>query len=62
MDEIRKFVHIYSGAGLGYAKSTTEELKFIVRLAEKSGVMLDPVYSGKVCDSCSNFVILVHVG
>jgi 1-aminocyclopropane-1-carboxylate deaminase/D-cysteine desulfhydrase-like pyridoxal-dependent ACC family enzyme len=29
---------------------------FIVSLAEKSGMMLDPVYSGKVCDCCCVFV------
>lgn len=33
--------------GLGYAKSREEELRCIVEAARESGVVLDPVYSGK---------------
>ncbi|XP_052181487.1 putative D-cysteine desulfhydrase 1, mitochondrial isoform X5 [Diospyros lotus] len=33
--------------GLGYAMNTSEELKFITVVAEATGVVLDPVYSGK---------------
>ncbi|KAL8233202.1 hypothetical protein R6Q57_002980 [Mikania cordata] len=33
--------------GLGYAMSTDEELKFVKEIAETTGVILDPVYSGK---------------
>ncbi|KAF9624708.1 hypothetical protein IFM89_013246 [Coptis chinensis] len=33
--------------GLGYASSSTEELVFIKEVAEATGVILDPVYSGK---------------
>ncbi|THG15438.1 hypothetical protein TEA_020917 [Camellia sinensis var. sinensis] len=33
--------------GLGYAMNTTEELKFVKEIAEATGVVLDPVYSGK---------------
>lgn len=33
--------------GLGYAQSTDEELKFITAVSRKTGVVLDPVYSGK---------------
>lgn len=33
--------------GLGYAKSTKEELDFIHELAKMEGVILDPVYTGK---------------
>jgi len=33
--------------GLGYAKSSEAELKFIIDIARKTGVVVDPVYSGK---------------
>ena len=33
--------------GLGYAKSTREELEFIVRTSVETGIILDPVYTGK---------------
>ncbi|KAK1287326.1 hypothetical protein QJS10_CPB19g01618 [Acorus calamus] len=33
--------------GLGYALNTTEELKFVKEIASATGVVLDPVYSGK---------------
>ncbi|XP_077230905.1 D-cysteine desulfhydrase 1, mitochondrial-like [Tasmannia lanceolata] len=40
-------LHIQDEKGLGYAISTTEELAFIKEVAETTGVILDPVYSGK---------------
>ena len=33
--------------GRGYALSTEEELKFITTVSKETGVVLDPVYSGK---------------
>lgn len=33
--------------GLGYAKSTEAELTFITDVSRRTGVVLDPVYSGK---------------
>eukprot|EP00898_Chlorokybus_atmophyticus_P002046 jgi/Chlat1/2842/Chrsp194S00204 len=33
--------------GLGYAISTEEELEFVRHVAETTGIILDPVYSGK---------------
>ena len=33
--------------GDGYAVSTSSELRFIVDVARATGVVLDPVYSGK---------------
>ncbi|RHY42112.1 hypothetical protein DYB38_010390, partial [Aphanomyces astaci] len=35
------------GTGLGYAKNTKEELAYISLVARTTGVLLDPVYSGK---------------
>ncbi|CAN4085429.1 unnamed protein product [Withania somnifera] len=40
-------VSIETAKGLGYAMSTAEELKFVKHVAETTGVILDPVYSGK---------------
>ncbi|XP_078444628.1 D-cysteine desulfhydrase [Wolffia australiana] len=43
----RDLVDIKNAKGLGYAMSTSEELAFVKRVAETTGVILDPVYSGK---------------
>ncbi|KAJ0442659.1 putative D-cysteine desulfhydrase [Helianthus annuus] len=43
----RDIVKIENAKGLGYAMSTAEELKFVKEIAETTGVILDPVYSGK---------------
>ncbi|XP_024970625.1 putative D-cysteine desulfhydrase 1, mitochondrial [Cynara cardunculus var. scolymus] len=43
----RDIVKIENAKGLGYAMSTAEELKFVKEVAETTGVILDPVYSGK---------------
>ncbi|CAH9066070.1 unnamed protein product [Cuscuta epithymum] len=40
-------VSIQNAKGLGYAMNTSEELKFVKEIAETTGVVLDPVYSGK---------------
>ncbi|XP_019227382.1 PREDICTED: bifunctional D-cysteine desulfhydrase/1-aminocyclopropane-1-carboxylate deaminase, mitochondrial isoform X1 [Nicotiana attenuata] len=43
----RDIVSIQNAKGLGYAMSTADELKFVKQVAEATGVILDPVYSGK---------------
>ncbi|KAL6962829.1 D-cysteine desulfhydrase [Sarracenia purpurea var. burkii] len=43
----RDIVGIHNAKGLGYAMNTSEELKFVKDIAEATGVVLDPVYSGK---------------
>ncbi|KAL7234965.1 hypothetical protein ACSBR1_018440 [Camellia fascicularis] len=43
----RDIIDIQNAKGLGYAMNTTEELKFVKEIAEATGVVLDPVYSGK---------------
>ncbi|KAL8105718.1 hypothetical protein AgCh_029491 [Apium graveolens] len=40
-------VNIENAKEVGYAMSTTEELKFVKEVAEVTGFILDPVYSGK---------------
>lgn len=44
---IRQHMVAHSGKGLGYAKSTQDELNFISEFALETGIVLDPVYSGK---------------
>jgi D-cysteine desulfhydrase len=43
----RKLLRIEQRIGEGYAKSTHAELEYIVEVARATGVVLDPVYSGK---------------
>ncbi|XP_031496354.1 putative D-cysteine desulfhydrase 1, mitochondrial [Nymphaea colorata] len=43
----RDLVHIEDAKGLGYAISTSKEMEFVKEIAEATGVILDPVYSGK---------------
>lgn len=43
----REIIHIFDGKGRGYARSTDEELEFLVRVARETGVILDRVYTGK---------------
>ncbi|XP_058227878.1 bifunctional D-cysteine desulfhydrase/1-aminocyclopropane-1-carboxylate deaminase, mitochondrial isoform X2 [Rhododendron vialii] len=43
----RNIVDIKNAKGLGYAMNTPEELKFVKEVAQTTGVVLDPVYSGK---------------
>ncbi|KAL1541959.1 Deoxycytidine monophosphate (dCMP) deaminase [Salvia divinorum] len=40
-------VNIQNAKGLGYAMNTTEELTFVQEIAKATGIVLDPVYSGK---------------
>ncbi|XP_051178554.1 D-cysteine desulfhydrase 1, mitochondrial-like [Lolium perenne] len=40
-------VRIEDAKGLGYAMNTAEELKFVKDIAAATGIVLDPVYSGK---------------
>mmetsp|Transcript_7939 Transcript_7939/g.21459 ORF Transcript_7939/g.21459 Transcript_7939/m.21459 type:complete len:467 (-) Transcript_7939:133-1533(-) len=44
---LRQKVTVHQGKGLGYAVSTMEELDFVEQFAMETGVVLDPVYSGK---------------
>ncbi len=44
---IREAVTVHNGKGNGYAFSTNEELDFISAFAIETGIVLDPVYTGK---------------
>lgn len=47
LDFIKQNLIPHQGKGLGYAASTQEELEFITAFALETGIVLDPVYSGK---------------
>jgi len=44
---IHNHLIVHQGKGLGYARSTAEELNFCTQFAIETGIVLDPVYSGK---------------
>lgn len=44
---IRKHLTVHQGKGKGYAMNTAEELDFITSFAIETGIVLDPVYTGK---------------
>jgi D-cysteine desulfhydrase len=44
---VRQHMTVHQGKGLGYAECTPEELDFVTAFALETGVVLDPVYSGK---------------
>lgn len=44
---VRDTMVVHQGKGKGYAVSTIEELEFITNFAVETGIVLDPVYSGK---------------
>jgi D-cysteine desulfhydrase len=47
LDFVKQSMVVHQGKGLGYAASTREELQFCTDFAAETGVILDPVYSGK---------------
>lgn len=46
-DDAENLLTVHSGQGIGYARSTKEELEFIRKISTTTGIILDPVYSGK---------------
>lgn len=44
---VRQNMNVFQGKGCGYAISTPEELEFAAHFARDTGIVLDPVYSGK---------------
>jgi D-cysteine desulfhydrase len=54
---IRQHLIIHQGKGRGYAQSTKDELDFIIQFAKDTGIVLDPVYTGK---ALYNFFQLVQ--
>lgn len=54
---VESWVNIYHGQGIGYARSTEEELKYLIEFSEKTGILLDPVYSGKALYHFVNVVV-----
>jgi D-cysteine desulfhydrase len=46
-DFMRAHLTIHQGKGRGYAQSTEGELEFVASFARATGIVLDPVYTGK---------------
>jgi 1-aminocyclopropane-1-carboxylate deaminase/D-cysteine desulfhydrase-like pyridoxal-dependent ACC family enzyme len=57
---IRQHLTVYQGKGLGYAVSTAEELAFVAEFARDTGVVLDPVYTGKALFHFVHHVLVQH--
>jgi len=57
VDYIKEHMTAHQGKGLGYAASTPEELDFVARFAQETGIVLDPVYSGKALFHFVNHVL-----
>ena len=53
---IKDHVQIYQGKGLGYAISTPQEMAFCAQFAKETGIVVDPVYTGK---ALNHFVSVV---
>ena len=54
---VRGWCNIYAGEGIGYARSTEDELKYLIEVGKQTGVVLDPVYSGKALYHFVNHVV-----
>lgn len=54
--KVRDWCNIYDGQGEGYAISSKEELEYITSVSNKTGVIFDPVYSGKALFSLKNVI------
>jgi D-cysteine desulfhydrase len=53
----QEWCSIYNGQGMGYARSTEAELTFLLQVARATGIVLDPVYSGKALYYFTNEII-----
>jgi D-cysteine desulfhydrase len=47
LNDMNEWVKIHQGKGRGYAQSTPEEMELIQQFAQCTGIVLDPVYTGK---------------
>eukprot|EP00978_Attheya_sp_CCMP212_P001998 scaffold4111_cov49-Attheya_sp.AAC.3 len=57
---ISQHMDFHQGKGLGYATSTPEELEFCAQFAMETGIVLDPVYSGKALYQFIHHVLPNH--
>lgn len=55
-DFVRQHLVVHQGKGLGYAVSTEAELEFVMSFARETGIVLDPVYSGKALYNFFQFI------
>lgn len=59
---VRQHMIAHAGKGLGYALSTDDELQFVSQFALETGIVLDPVYSGKAMYHFINEVLTKDPG
>lgn len=55
--QVEEWCSVYCGQGIGYARSTEEELAYILSVSRKTGLILDPVYTGKALYHFVNVVM-----
>lgn len=68
--EAREIMTVLDASGKGYGKSTDEELEFIIKTAQATGIVLDPSYSAKAAYAMTRYlqkssyrrVLFVHTG
>uniref|UniRef100_A0A7S1BJI2 Tryptophan synthase beta chain-like PALP domain-containing protein n=1 Tax=Corethron hystrix TaxID=216773 RepID=A0A7S1BJI2_9STRA len=56
-NRVRRILVVHQGKGRGYAISTSEELNFVKKVAATTGLVLDPVYTGKALHHFLNVVV-----
>jgi 1-aminocyclopropane-1-carboxylate deaminase/D-cysteine desulfhydrase-like pyridoxal-dependent ACC family enzyme len=56
-EDVRGWLKVYQGQGLGYSISSEEELRFLYKFSCQTGITLDPVYSGKAMYTLCNHLI-----
>ncbi len=49
-------IHLIDARGAGYGQPTDPELDFIVRIARRTGLLLDPVYTGKALFALARYL------
>lgn len=62
LEQVKSWVTVHQGKGKGYAVSTAEELSFCRQFSVDTGVVLDPVYSGKALYHFLTRVVAADVG
>ena len=71
--DVREFCSIYDGKNLGYARVSDDEIEYLLKVSSTTGIILDPVYSGKALyffvknvlrtiNTTEESVVFVHTG
>ena len=71
--DVRDFCIIYNGQNLGYARVSDDEMEYLLKVSATTGVILDPIYSGKALyyfvknvlktiNTAAESVVFIHTG